>query len=199
VVWIFWGRDSFSFQPCFLHLRYPKSTSCSACQQEEHAQDWNELQHQCHRSKPRVLHFSSLDILLPLLLAQPKQLEVPPVMERTSSVSCDDEEDRYTNERYEIDGQENDELDDLSEAEGAVNCTFRWLSKHLSRILYIIVECSGLAHKILEAFVDEDRIKNVYQSFVDQEGFEKKCYDDLTLPKHQNGRIDPCCRTMEDV
>lgn len=119
--------NSFPFSPGFLHLDYPESASGGACHQEEHAQDRNQLQRQCYRSKPRVFHLSLCDILLSFLSAQPTQLEVSPVMERARSVASNQEEDRNPDNRDQVHGQEENEFDNLSQTEGTVDGTSRWL------------------------------------------------------------------------
>ena len=179
MIWIFWRSNSFPFSPRLLHLDYPKSTSSSARHQEKHAQHRYQLQSQCHSSKPCVFHISPSDVLLALFLAEPEKFEISPVMERACSVTRDDEEDRHTDKGYEINRQKHDEFNDLSQVEGAVDCAFRWLSKHLYWILCITVQYPGLVNEILKALIDENRIEDVHQGFVDKERLEEKSYDDL--------------------
>ena len=121
------------------------------------------------------------------------------MLEWASSVPCDDEKDGYTDERYEVERQEKDELNNLPQAEGAVDCTFCWFSKHFGRILRISVKYSGLPDKILEVLVDQDTIKDVHQSFINQECLEEECYDYLTFTKDQESCIDPCSRPVKNV
>lgn len=61
------------------------------------------------------------------------------------------------------------------------------------------MKCSGRAYKILKALIYQDRVKYVHQGLVDEESLEEKCYNHLTFPQHQDGGIDPCSRSMEDV
>lgn len=140
-----------------------------------------------------------MNVSLALFLAEREKLEISPVMKRPPPVPSYDEEDRHTDEGYDVDRQKDDELDDLPQAERAVDCTSRWLPQHLCRILCIRIQQPGLTHQILQACIDEDGIKDVHQGFIDEERFEKERNDDLSFSQHQNSGTQPRGRTMEEV
>ena len=41
-------------------------------------------------------------------------------------------------------------------------------------------------------------IKNINQRLINKKPFEQHRYQDLSLPEHQEGRIEPCQTTVEE-
>jgi hypothetical protein len=70
---------------------------------------------------PSILPPSPLDSSIPLLAVVSQQLEVSPMLKRSCSISCQQEEYRHTDVWYEVDRQQNDELCDLAKGEGRVD------------------------------------------------------------------------------
>jgi hypothetical protein len=116
---------------------------------------------------PSVLPSSPLDSSVPLFAVVAQQLEISPVLKRSCSISCQQEEYRHTDVWYEVDGQQNDELRDLAEGEGRVDGGACGLAKSADGIVQgIFGEGSVLADKVFVAFEDQDSIEDVDLSFI---------------------------------
>lgn len=83
-------------------------------------------------------------------------MKISPMMKWTSSVARKDKEDGYADERNEIEREEEHKFEDLSEGEWRVYATME-----------VVFDQS------CEAFIDEDCIEDIHQSFIDKESFEE--------------------------
>ena len=99
------------------------------------------------------------------------------MVERSGSISRYYQEDWNTNKRYEVDREEEDELNDLPKAERTVYGRATGLSKRLDGILCARVDDPALLDQIFKSLRYQNSVKHVYQSLVDEEGFEKQCND----------------------
>lgn len=116
-----------------LQLGRPQCRAGSCGQEEEEREDWDEFQDHGNRPKPHVLPRPQPDLPLGLLLIKAAQLEPPVVCEFSESSARNDDKGWSAEDGNEVEGEEDDQLDDLYQAPWSVNRRACGLSKHLHR------------------------------------------------------------------
>lgn len=136
-------------------LGSPEGRARGRGQQEEEREDRHQFQHHRHGSKPGVVPHATLYLRLALLARETPQLEPSVVRERPQPSARDYDEGRRAHVRDQVEGQEDDQLDDLYEAPRLVDCGGRWLAEHLDGVWGIGEEDAMGRDDVDESFVDE--------------------------------------------
>lgn len=89
-----------------------------------------------------------------LFLWELSELEVTPMVQRSCPITSQDQEQRSTRNRYEIDWKQDNELGNLSKREWRVNSRLFRLPKSLDWIITILVQYSCVSNKLLESLIE---------------------------------------------
>lgn len=85
------------------------------------------------------------------------------MVKRSSSITSQEDKYRSANDRDEVEGQENDELHDLSERERRINSGYSWLSEPTNRVIAIRNDDAGGGNQFFISSLNENSIKYVYK------------------------------------
>lgn len=83
------------------------------------------------------------------------QLEVPVVRKCSQPRTRDNNESGRSHVRYQVEREEEDELDDLNETPGLEDSHCRWLPKHLDRVGRVWEDDSMRTDKVDQTFVNQ--------------------------------------------
>ena len=96
------------------------------------------------------------------------------MLQRPCSIPGQNQEHRRARHRYQIEGQENDELGNLSEGKGRVDSRHCGFAKLFYRVFTIGIDDTGRCNQVRIAFIDEHGVEDVHEGFVDEERFEEE-------------------------
>lgn len=107
---------SFTYASVPLHLGYPNGGPSSCSQQEEEIEDGNKLQDHGNGTEPGVFPGSITYFLLPLMAVQAAKF-IPSVMRQLAEPCAGDYDKRgCANVGYQVEGEEENQLNDLDQA-----------------------------------------------------------------------------------
>lgn len=116
----------------------------------------------CRAHIPSVLPSSPLNGRISLLAIVTQKLKVPPVLERARAVACQEEEHGHSNVWYQVHGQQQHKLGNLTEGKGRIDRGARRLAKSANRIVHgIFREGPVLADEVFIAFVHQYGVEHV--------------------------------------
>ena len=120
------------------------------------------------------------------------------MLQRSRSISGQEEEHGRTSYWYQVERQEDDEFSDLSEGEGGIDSRYCGFTQLLHRIFAIGVEDARGGYQVCVTLIDEDCVEDINKSFVNEEGFEEKGDDGSAFSKDEESGIKPCEMAVED-
>ena len=120
------------------------------------------------------------------------------MLQRPCSIPSQNQKHRRARHGYQIEGQENDELGNLSEGEGRVDSRQCGFAKLFHRVFGIGVEDARRRDQVRIAFVDKHGVEDVNEGFVDEEGFEEKSDYGGSFSQDEESCIEPCQMAVED-
>lgn len=145
-----------------------------------------------------ILQLSSTHAGFSLLLGEVQQLEIPPVMERTRTITGQDQEHRGTSHRDEVEREQDDELEDLPKRKWRIDGTGCRSAEAAGWVAGLGVDNSRGEHKLFLTFIYQNGIENIHQRLVHEEGLEQGSNYSGALAENQEGAVDPCSDTLED-
>ena len=112
-------------------------------------------------------------------------------MQRSSSIPRQDQKERRTHKRYQVQRQEDDELHNLPYRERAIHSANPWPPQHLHRIRLLSIQISLPLHQLITPFFDKHSVEDIHQRFVHEKSFEQQGRDGSPFSEHQERAVDP--------
>lgn len=120
------------------------------------------------------------------------------MVERPCTITCQDKEHWCSGHWYQVQREEKNELKNLAQGEGRIDGRYGGFAQLLYGVFTIWIEDARTGHEIPEPFVDEHRIKDIHQGFVDKKSFKEQGHNSGPFPENQEYSIHPCERPVEN-
>lgn len=208
--------------PFLLHSCGPQGRAGCCRQEEEKRQDGDELKKHGHGPEPHIVPREAPNLSLLFVLGQPPQLKPAVVRQLADSGARDDNEGWRSDIRDQVQGEEDDELDDLNDAPGLIDGRARGLAQHLDGVWRVDEEEPMWRDEVLEAELDHGglrrswlattmwlsftgltqrpstHIEHVDSALIHKEALKEPLDYDKAFAEGQDDGVDPGSPAVED-
>lgn len=120
------------------------------------------------------------------------------MMERTAAVPGQDQEHRRASHWNEVEWQQDDKFNDLSQRERCIDCAGGWYAEATWRVTGFGIYYPRNKHKLLLTFIHQDRVEYIHQRLIHKECLEQGGDYGRAFTQHQECAVHPGTDTLED-
>lgn len=120
------------------------------------------------------------------------------MVERTGAVPGQNQEHGRTGHGDEVERQQKNKLDDLSQRERRIDRTGGWCTETTWRVTGLRINNPRRKHKLFLTLIHKDGVEYIHQCLVHKECLEQGCNYNGAFAQYQECAVHPCAGALED-